>query len=60
MGDAPHSDRGSEQFPHMNERLFPRAAASPSGLSGGQETAAGNLQDSHQFFSVTSEFKSTC
>lgn len=51
MGDASNSDSSSEQFPHVNERLFPRAAAAPSGLSSRQETAAGNLQNSHQFYS---------
>lgn len=56
MGDAANSDSGSEQLPHMNEGLFPRAAASPSCLSSRQETAAGDLQIS-PVFTVTSTFK---
>lgn len=47
MGDASNSDSSREQLPHMNQCLFPRAAASPPCLSSGQEAAAGNLQYSH-------------
>lgn len=56
MGDTANSDSGSEQLPHMNEGLFPRAAASPTRLSSRQETAAGDLQIS-PVFTVTSTFK---
>lgn len=50
MGDASNSDSSGEQFPHVDERLFARAAASPSRLSRGQETAAGNLRNKSPVF----------
>lgn len=40
VGYASNSDSSSEQLPHVNKCLFPRAATSPSRLRGRQETAA--------------------
>lgn len=43
VGDAANSDSSSEQLPHMNKCLLPRAATSPACLRGRQETAARHL-----------------
>lgn len=44
VGNASNSNSSSEQLPHMNKSLLPRAATPPTCLCGRQETAARHLQ----------------
>lgn len=43
--DSAHSDSSCKQLPHMNKRLFSRAATSPARLCSRKETATGHLKE---------------